>query len=137
PISPLSQKERPMASILDTGTVLMPHATYSTTQSFAPLLLYPRQLGTAALVIHLLTPPAASATFTVEVASTSGGTYSPIGVHVWPAGVSGSRQLALGVNSSLAHKLNTTSLWLRLSLTTTGALTGSAFLTKASDGSFG
>jgi hypothetical protein len=126
-----------MASILDTATILMPHGTYNSTQSFPGLALYPRQLPTAAVTIHLLTPPVASAVFTLEVASTQNGVYSPVAVLTWPAGVSGSKQLALGANSSRAWLANNTCVWARLSLTTTGALTGSAWLTKASDGSFG
>jgi hypothetical protein len=123
-----------MAAILDAATMLMPHNTYSTNQSFTPILIYPRQLSTTMVQVHMLTPPVASCTLAFEVASTSGGVYSVINVYTWPAGVSGSKQLALGVNSSLARVLNNQSIWLRLSLTTTGALTGSAWLTKASDG---
>lgn len=123
-----------MASILDLGAVLMPHATYSSNQSFPPILIYPRQLGTALVQVHMLTPPVASCTLAFEVASTSAGVYSVINTYTWPAGVSGSRQPPLGVNSSLAQVLNNQSIWMRLSLTTTGALTGSAWLTKASDG---
>lgn len=126
-----------MPAILDTATVLMPHATYSTNQSFPGLALYPRQLPTAAVTIHILTPPVAACTFTLEVASTSGGVYSPVAVLAWPAGVVGSKQLAIGANSSRAWIANNTSVWARLSLATTGALTGSAWLSKSTDGSFG
>jgi hypothetical protein len=123
-----------MPAMLDTATMVMPTGTYNSSQSFPALLLYPRQLPTTMLQIHMLTPPAAAATFTLEVASTQNGVYSVINTYTWPAGVAGSKQLAVGVNSSLAKTLNTTSVWLRLSLTTTGALTGSAWLTKPTDG---
>jgi hypothetical protein len=86
------------------------------------------------LVVSMTTPPVSSCTFTVEVASTSGGAYSPITSIAWPAGISGSRQVAFGVNASLAKFLNSTSAWMRLSLATSGALTGSAWLGKASGG---
>ena len=126
-----------MAAILDVSTVLMPQGTYSTSQSFPGLNHHPRQLPTTRVVVSLQTPPVASATFLVEVASTQGGTYSEVGRLVWPAGLAGSQAVGVGVSPSLAQRLNTTSAWLRLSLTTAGALTGSAWLTKPSDGSFG
>jgi hypothetical protein len=74
-----------MPAILDAGTVLMPNGTYTTSQSFPPLLLYPRQLATTMVAIQLLTPPAAAATFTLEVASTQNGVYSVINTYAWPA----------------------------------------------------
>jgi hypothetical protein len=123
--------------ILDLGAVLMAHGTYSSNQSFPPILLYPRQLPSCTLTIHLLTPPVASAVFTVEVAATQNGVYSASAVVTWPAGVAGARQLTLGVNGSRAWMANHQSLWVRLSLTTSGALTGSAWVTKAADGGIG
>jgi hypothetical protein len=120
--------------LLDVSTLLMPSGTYNSNQSFPPLLLYPRQLPSCTLTIHLLTPPVASAVFTLEVASTQNGVYSASAVITWPAGVSGSKQLALGVNGSRAWMANNQSLWVRLSLTTAGALTGSAWLSKGADG---
>jgi hypothetical protein len=126
-----------MSSILDLGAVLMTHGTYATNQSFAPIQAYPRQLPTCAVIVHMLTPPVASATLTLEVASTQNGVYSPITSVVWPAGVSGSKQLPIGANSSRAWIANNQAIWARLSVTTTGAFTGSAWVTKSSDGSFG
>jgi hypothetical protein len=126
-----------MASIVDVATLLMPQGTYSTNQSFPGLAISPRQLPTAAVTIHLLTPPVSSCTFVLEVASTQNGVYSPVAVVTWPAGQVGSKQLAIGANSSRAWLANNTCQWARLSLTTTGALTGSAWLSKPSDGSFG
>ena len=136
-VSQSNTKEPPMASILDTATLLMPSGTYSSNQSFTPLLVYPRQLATTMLVISMTTPPVSSCTFVVEVATTSGGTYTTIQNIAWPAGISGSREVAFGVNSALAKFVNNQSLWMRLSLVTAGALTGSAWLSKPSDGSFG
>lgn len=123
-----------MTTTFDAGAVLMTHGTYSSNQSFAPAQLYPRQLATSMLEIHLSSPPSSSCTFVVEVASTSGGVYSPIASLVWPAGLTGAKQVALGVNGSVAASVNNTSQWMRLSLVTTGALTGSAWLTKPTDG---
>ena len=120
--------------MLDVSTLLMPAGTYATNQSFPPILLYPRQLPSCTLTVHLLTPPVASAVFTVEVAATQNGVYSASAVVTWPAGVAGSKHLALGVNGSQAWMANTQSLWVRLSLTTSGALTGSAWVSKAADG---
>jgi hypothetical protein len=124
-------------AIYDAATVLMAHNTYASNQSFAPILIYPRQLATTMVQIHLLTPPVAACTFALEIASTQAGAYSVINTYGWPAGVSGSRQLAVGVSPSLARILNNQSAWLRMSLVTTGALTGSAWLTKPSDGGMG
>lgn len=123
-----------MPALLDVSTLLMPTGTYNSSQTFPALALYPRHLATCAFTIAMLTPPAAAATFVLEVASTQAGVYSPIATHVWPAGVAGSKQLQLGANSSIARVVNNTSVWLRLNLTTTGALTGSAWLTKPTDG---
>jgi hypothetical protein len=124
-------------AIVDGATILMPAGTYNSNQSFPALQLYPRQLPTAAVVISLQTPPVASATFVVEVASTAAGSYREIARLVWPAGLTGSRDVPLGVNASAAWMQNNTSSWVRIALTTTGALTGSAWVTKASDGGIG
>ena len=121
-------------NLYDAGAVLMPQGTYNSAQSFAPFAINPRALATSAVAINLQAAPVASATFTVEVASCEAGVYKPVGSLVWPAGVAGSKQVALGVNSSLAETLNNTSAWMRLSLATTGALTGSAWLTKPTSG---
>ena len=126
-----------MPTILDVSTVLVPQGTYSTSQSFPGLAVNPRQIATTMVTIALQTPPVASATFVVEVASTQGGVYSEVGRLTWPAATTGSRQVPLGVSASSAWVKNNQAAWLRLSLTTTGALTGSAWLAKPSDGSFG
>jgi hypothetical protein len=123
-----------MASILDLGAMLMPAGTYATSQSFTPILAYPRQLGVSVVTIALQSPPTASATFLIEVASTSGGVYREVARLVWPAGLTGSRDVPLGVSANAAWRQDNTAQWLRLSLTTTGALTGSAWLTKPADG---
>jgi hypothetical protein len=121
-------------AILDAATVLMPQGTYNSTQSFPALQLYPRQLGPSVVTISVQSPPVAAATFVVEVASTSGGVYREIGRLTWPAGLTGSRDVPLGIAGRAAWMQNNTANWLRLSLTTTGALTGSAWLTKPGDG---
>lgn len=122
------------ATMLDSATVLMPLGTYSTTQSFTPLQVSPRLLAATMLQLSITSPPSAAATFTLEVASTSGGAYSVLSTLVWPAGTSGSRQVGIGANADLARALNTTSLWMRLSVVCSGAFTGSAWLAKPSDG---
>jgi hypothetical protein len=123
-----------MASVVDAGTMLMPLGTYNSNQSFTALQLYPRQLGTSVVTINLTTPPVASAVFVVEEASTSGGTYREVGRLTWLAGMSGPQTVPLGVSARAAWMQNNQAQWLRISLTTTGALTGSAWVTKASDG---
>jgi hypothetical protein len=119
-----------MASILDLATVLMPQGAYNSNQSFPALQLYPRQLGTSVVTISLQSPPTASTTFTVEEASTAGGTFTPIGRLTWPAGLIGSKDVEIGVSANAAWRQNNTAQWLRLSLTTTTSLTGSAWLSK-------
>ncbi len=86
----------------------------------------------------MTTPPVGACTFTLAVASTSAGTYSVINTFTWPAGLSGSRQVPVGVGGNLAAILNNQAAWVRVSVTTTGAFTlAGSWLTKASDGSFG
>ena len=123
-------------TIPDAGAMLMPAGAYAANQSFPPLLVYPRQLSTTMLEIHMLTPPTAAATFVLEHAQTQGGTYSALPPITWPAGVSGSRKVPFGVHSSLARLQNNQSVWLRITLQTT-SLTGSAWLSPPTDGSFG
>jgi hypothetical protein len=117
-------------AIVDLATFVMPAATYNSSQSFPPIQLYPRQLGTSVVTISLQTPPVAAATFAIEVASTSGGTYREIARLVWPAGLTGSRDVPLGVSARAAWRQDNQAQWLRLSLTTSTAFTGSAWLTK-------
>jgi hypothetical protein len=119
-----------MASIVDAGAMPMPPGKYNSSQSFKILQLYPRQLPTSVVAISLQTPPVGSATFVVEVSSTAAGTFREIARLAWPSGLSGSREVPLGIGSSSAWMQNNTSSWLRLSLTTTGPLTGSAWLSK-------
>jgi hypothetical protein len=121
-------------AIVDLGAVLMPQATYNSSQNFPALQLYPRQLGTSVVTISLQSPPTAAATFALEVASASAGTYREIARLTWPAGTSGSKDVPLGVSARAAWRQDTTSSWLRLSLTTTTSLTGSAWFTKPGDG---
>jgi hypothetical protein len=82
------------------------------------------------VAVSLQTPPVASATFVVEIASASAGTHREIARLVWPAGLSGSREVPLGVSASAAWMQNNTATWLRLSVTTSTTLTGSAWLTR-------
>jgi hypothetical protein len=119
-----------MASILDLGAVLMPVGTYASNQSFPALQLYPRHLGTSVVTISLQSPPTGAATFILEVASTSAGTYREIARLVWPAGLTGSRDVAVGVSGSAAWRQNNQADWLRLSVQTSTALTGSAWVGK-------
>jgi hypothetical protein len=123
-----------MASIVDVATQLMAQNTYTTSQSLPAINVHPGKLATTFVTINLQTPPAASATFALEIAATPNGTYSEIGRLVWPAGLSGSKTVEVGVNAALAQRLNNQAAWMRLSLTTSGPLTGSAWLSKPSDG---
>jgi hypothetical protein len=117
-------------AIVDSATMLMPAGTYNTTQSFPALQLYPRQLPTAMVTISLQSPPTGAATFLIEVASTQAGTYREIARLVWPSGMTGSKDVSLGVSGNAAWRQGNQAQWLRMSLTTGTALTGSAWLTK-------
>jgi hypothetical protein len=117
-------------AIPDAGATLMMQGTYNSAQSFPAILAYPRQLPTAEVTISLQSPPTGTATFVIETASTSGGTFREIARLAWPSGFIGSQNVPLGVSSSAAWRQNNQAQWLRLSLATTGALTGSAWLGK-------
>jgi hypothetical protein len=122
-------------AIVDSATMLIPAGPVTTSQDFPALPLQPRLLPTSHWIVSMLTPPAASASFRLSVASTEAGIYSTIATLTWPAGSSGSRQVPLGVSGALAWMLNNTSLWVRASVTLTGPLTlAGSWLTKASDG---
>jgi hypothetical protein len=85
--------------------------------------------------ISMLTPPAAAATFTLAIATTTAGPWSTIATCVWPAGSSGSRQVALGASARVASYLNWSAAFLRASVTLSGPLTlAGSWLGKASDG---
>jgi hypothetical protein len=115
--------------------MLIPAGQITTSQDFPPLLLQPRTLPTCAWVISMLIPPVASATFRLQVATTSGGTFSTIATLPWPAASSGSRQLPIGAGGNLAWVLNNQSAWVRASVTLSGPLTlAGSWLTKPSDG---
>jgi hypothetical protein len=123
-----------MPSILDLGAVLMAQNTYSTSQSVPAINVHAGKLASTMVTVALQTPPVASAVFALEIASTQNGTYSEIGRLVWPAGLAGSKHVEVGVSPALAQRLNNQAAWLRLSLTTSGPLTGSAWLSKPTDG---
>jgi hypothetical protein len=92
-------------------------------------------LPTCAWVVALTVPAAASATFTLAVATTQNGTYTPISTLVWPAGTSGSKQVPLGVSARLAQLLNNQAAWVRASVSLSGPLTlAGSWLTKPTDG---
>jgi hypothetical protein len=105
-------------AIVDAATFVMPLGTYNSNQSFPALQVYPRQFGTTMLAISLQSPPVAAATFVVEVAATSGGVYREVGRLTWPAGLTGSREVPLGVSARAAWMQNNQAQWLRISLTT-------------------
>jgi len=124
-----------MTAILDAGMMLIPSGSIATSQDFPALSCAPRSLPTCAWVISMTTPPVAAATFTLAVASTANGVYSEIRRLVWPAGLSGSKSLAVGAGGNMAQVLNATAAWLRCSVVTTGPMTvAGSWLTKASDG---
>ena len=105
-----------MPSVVDSGTMLIPAGLISTTQDFPAILAYPRQLATCHWVTSMLIPPSAAATFTLAVSSIKNGTYSTIATLGWPAGLSGSRQVPVGVQGNMAQFRNNQALWVRASI---------------------
>jgi hypothetical protein len=128
-------------AMYDASTQLIPPGVIASTQNFPGLQVEPRFLPSCALVINVVTPPAAAATFALEVATTLGGVYTRIGSVGWPAGVSGSKTVTVGAGGGNAAWLaNNTAAFVRAAVTVTGPLTMGpcgAYLTKASDGGAG
>ena len=124
-----------MASIIDVANQLIPPGVVSSSTDFAPIEVHPRSLPTCAWILAVTVPPAAAATFRLQVASTSGGSFSTISTYVWPAGTTGSKVLQLGAGGNMAAIVNNTSAWLRVSVTLSGAVTmNGSWLSKSSDG---
>ena len=127
-----------MPAILEANTVLIPSGAVSASGDFPALPLHPRTLPTCHWVLAVTVPPVASATFTLAVSTTQNGMFRTIATLVWPAGLSGSRQVPVGVQGHLAQVLNNQALWIRASVILSGPLTlAGSWLTKPSDGSFG
>jgi len=126
-----------MSTILDVGTLLLNAPAGSGNTTGTPLLLYPRQLATSAWVVEVLTAPSASCLFSLAVASTEAGVYTAISSWTWPAAETGRKQLPMGVQGNMAQAVNNTALWVRCSVATGGTFGAMAWLSKASDGSFG
>jgi hypothetical protein len=121
--------------MIDSALQLITSGPISSSTDFAPLACAPRFLPTCAWVINILSPPAASCTFTLAVSTTQNGTYRTIETYTWPAGVTGAKQLRLGAGGNLAQVLDNQSVWLRASVALTGPLTmAGSWLTKAADG---
>jgi hypothetical protein len=124
-----------MAAILDTALLLAPAGVVNANTDFTPLPCVPRLLPTCAWSVHVSVPPVASCTFTLQVATTTAGPWQTISTLAWPAGLTGARQVSVGVSARLASYLNFTAAYVRASVTTSGALTlAGSWLGKASDG---
>jgi hypothetical protein len=127
-----------MAAILDAATMLIPQQLVSTSQAFPAVDVGAvRDLGTASWVIALSTPPVAAVTFVLDASAVLAGPYVELARLVWPAGLTGSRAVEGGVASSLSGAVSASHRFLRVSTTQTGAFTGTSYLTKPTDGSFG
>ena len=120
-------------AIVDVANQLIPPGVVSSSTDFAPIEAHPRHLPTCSWMLAVLTPPAASVSFRLQVATTSGGVYSTISTHIWPAGTTGSKVLQLGAGGNMAAIVNNSSVWVRASVTLTGPVTmNGSWLTKAS-----
>jgi hypothetical protein len=124
-----------MAAILDVANQLAPAGQVTTSTDFTPLACVPRLLPVCAWTVHVSVPPVASCTFVLAIATTTAGPWQTISVLQWPAGVVGARQVSLGASARLASYLNWSAAYLRVSVTTAGALTlAGSWLGKAVDG---
>jgi hypothetical protein len=122
-------------AILDIANQLAPAGQVTTNTDFTPLPCVPRLLPTCAWSVHVSSPPVASCTFTLQVATSTAGPWSTISTLAWPAGLTGARQVSLGVSARLAQVLHWSAAYLRMSVTTAGALTlAGSWLGKPTDG---
>src|SRR5262245_41016822 len=127
-----------MAAILDTALTLIPQGVNSSSQSFTALdVARVTDLPTTAWVVNCTTPPAASMTLVLEASTLAAGSYVELTRMVWPAGLSGSRSVEVGVQGNLSRAQSGTHRYLRVTTTQSGAWTGSSWLTKPSDGAPG
>jgi hypothetical protein len=126
-----------MPAILDTALTLIPQQLVNSSQSFSAVDVQSvRDLPTTVWATTLTVPPAASVTFTLESATLAAGPYTVLSTLVWPAGVTGNRQIDVGVASSLSGAVSSSHRWLRVTTVQSGAFTGSSWLSKPG-GAFG
>ena len=124
----------------DLSTVLL-QGTFTTSQQGTPLDVAARYLPSSAVMVNV-SAIAATGTyvFTVDVASSQGGVYTPVASLTWPAGVTTTRQLEIGYQGKQAQFVNNQSRWLRLTLQVSGgtpSVTCTAWLTKSVGGGVG
>ena len=126
-----------MPTQLDSATVLLNSPSGSGNTTGTPLMLYPRQLPTCAWIVAVSQAPSASCLFSLAVASVEAGPYTAISSFTWPVGETGRKQLPMGLQGNMAQAANNQALWLRCSVATAGSFGATAWLGKATDGSFG
>jgi hypothetical protein len=124
-------------AIFDAGLTLIPQGLNNSSQSFAALDLQVRDLPTTTWVVACTVPPAAQMTLVLEAATLAAGTYVELARLVWPAGKTGSQAVEIGVAGNLSRVHSGTHRFVRVTTTQSGAWTGTSYLTKPADGSFG
>ena len=125
-------------AIVDVANQLIPPGVVSSSQDFTPLPCVPRDLPTCVWAVHVAVPPVAAASFALQIASTTTGTWRTIATCPWPAGRTTAQTVPIGVSANLSAHLDLTAAFLRVSVALAGPLTMSgSWLTKSSDGSFG
>jgi hypothetical protein len=125
-------------AIYDSALTLIPQGLNNSSQSFSALDLQAvRDLPTTTWVVACTIPPVASVTFVLEAATLAAGTYVELARLVWPAGKTGSQAVELGVAGNLSRVHSGTHRFVRVTTTQSGAWTGTSYLTKPADGSFG
>jgi hypothetical protein len=126
-----------MTTILDTALTLIPQQQVTTSQSFSAIDVQSvRDLPTTCWVVALTVPPAASVTFVLESSTLAAGAFVTLSTLVWPAGVTGNRQVEVGVASSIAGAVSPAHRFVRVSTVQSGSFTGTSYLSKPG-GAFG
>ena len=118
-------------AIFDAGLTLIPQGVNNSSQSFSALDLQAvRDLPTTTWVTAMTVPPAAAVTLVLEAATLAAGTYVELARLVWPAGLTGSRSVKLGLQGNLSLAQSGTHRYVRVTTTQSGSWAGSSFLTK-------
>jgi hypothetical protein len=126
-----------VTTILDIGLTLIPQQLVNSSQSFSAVDVQSVcDLPTTTWATTLTIAPAASVTFVLEASTLAAGPYTEVARLVWPAGVTGNRQVDVGVAASISGAVSPAHRFVRVSTVQSGSFTGSSWLSKPG-GAFG
>ena len=118
-------------AIYDSALALIPQGVNNSSQSFSALDLQAvRDLPTTTWTVACTVPPAAAVTLVLEASTLAAGTYVELARLVWPAGLTGSRSVKLGLAGNLSLAQSGTHRYVRVTTTQSGSWAGSSWLTK-------